>query len=215
MLSPNTEENLPLELALERLVSEPHRRFRRLADDIVDQAMSSRHESLNALGDCSDGVENSILVVVDQPSDAAAVRYAAAWFGLLARQKTVLTWVGQADGPDAVYELDVPERNVRSLRTVLDVHGIPFRTLLPGAHGHRVVLYDQGRRWRANVDRLAHFYRISVIERRGVGEFLGGETRDEAHGRYRDVIRRYEASSERPKYRPRQTASLFVQVAER
>src|SRR5262245_48075080 len=61
-LSANTDEDLPLEEATRRLHSPRQKEFRELAAQLLDA--SARHRVRDAMGDWSDGVENSILVTV-------------------------------------------------------------------------------------------------------------------------------------------------------
>ena len=49
-----------------------------------------RSANFDALGDWSEGVENSILATVHGPVRSEDLRYASAQFGLLANQKQVL-----------------------------------------------------------------------------------------------------------------------------
>src|SRR4051812_29396632 len=63
-LSPNTDEHLTLEEACRRLRSDEQRDFRRLAQDLLAAGGCTGHRALDALGDWSDGVENSIVVAI-------------------------------------------------------------------------------------------------------------------------------------------------------
>ncbi len=201
-VSPNTDEALALEEASGRLDSDTQNRFRHLAGDILTRIGLRRHRTLNALGDWSDGVENSILVEVSPTPDVAALRYAAAWAGLLANQKSVLLFTAGAGGADRVYHLDVPQADARRLRKKLDEHGIKFRTLVPLGRGHRVVVFDSGRQSRDPLDRLAAAYGIRLTETRGSGAFLGDDTRPAARRAFRRAIDEYEVQRHRPRYRP-------------
>jgi hypothetical protein len=201
-LSSNTEENLTLEEASLRLASESQKRFRHVAGDILASIGLAQHQIQGGLGDWSDGVENSILVEVSGTPDLAALRYAAAWFGLLANQKSVLLFCAGAKGPDCVHELEVPEASTPQLRRVLDEHGIKFRTLIAVGKGHRVVVFDEGRQLHHNLVRLAAFYGVRLNQTHGTGAFLGEETRTAAQDAFRQAINEYEAKVQRPHYRP-------------
>lgn len=188
-LSANTDEGLTILDAQRRLNSDSQRRCRALAGDVLGGLGSPPHQIADALGDWSDGAENSVLVVIANPPRREALRHALARFGLRAGQKSVLYAVAEDDGRDAVYEADVPEPEVAELRRILDRHGIRYRTLLPTGRGHRVVVYDEGRRLRAALERLAEHYRLRVRETAVRGEVLGGDTRDEAQRVYRRLLR--------------------------
>src|SRR5262245_51255791 len=74
-LSPNTDHGLPLPEAARRLRSPAQERSRRLAAEILRQVGAPRAAVVNAVGDWSDGAENSLLAVVPDPPDRAALRY--------------------------------------------------------------------------------------------------------------------------------------------
>jgi hypothetical protein len=225
-LSSNTEENLALDEASLRLDSERQKRFRRVAGEILAKIDLPRHQVLNALGDWSDGVENGLLVEVSGTPDFAGLRYAAAWFGSLADQKSVLFFRADDQGGDGVYQLEVPRAHTPQLRKVLDEHGVRFRTLVPLGKGQRVVVFDEGRQLRANIARLAAFYGVRLSETRGTGAFLGGESRAAAQRTFRQVIGDYQrcaaligsspvsfprapSSFSKPLFRNRHARSLF------
>jgi hypothetical protein len=212
-LSPNTDKDLTLIDAHHRLNSTNHMHFRRVLDDILITVGLREYRSFDAIGDWSEGVENSILVVIDHASDWDAVRYAAVWFGRLAEQRYVLIFTSDDLGKDAVYQVDLPERDPENLRKALDHHGILLRTLFPTRRGHRVVVYDQGRKLQENIERLVRAYSTSVEITSGTGKGIGGQSQAEAHRTYWEIIRRYEdAMARRPKYRPQ---SLHTSIHQR
>ena len=68
--------------ARRRLRSAEHARYRRLAGEILDELQVGRHQILDALGEWQGGIENSLLVVLNDPADPNTLSYAAACFGL-------------------------------------------------------------------------------------------------------------------------------------
>lgn len=197
-LSPNTRAHLtPAEASLQ-LQSDEHRRFRRIAEQILGQIGLSDHRTFNSIGDWSDGVENSIYVEIRTPTDLAALGYAAAHFGLQAGQRAVLVCRADPHGNDGVYELEFAENNLASLRRTLDRYGLPFRTFIPKDAGYRVVIFDENRQWRAKVAALATSPGSPLKEIRATGKYLGGDTLHDARERFSRVIRDYEARQPTP-----------------
>jgi hypothetical protein len=195
-LSPNTDVNLSPEEAQRRLGSPDHVRFKVLAGDILRAVGAGRAEVHDAVGDWSDGTENSFLVVVASPPDGATLRYVAVWFGLLADQKAVLTFRPDGQGPDALGAFDVPEDDLESVRLLLDRHGLPHRTLMERGNGYRVVVLDRGGRLAGPLERLARRKGVHGRVLRGYAEALGGRDR------YQAIIRAYEQSPHRARYHP-------------
>jgi hypothetical protein len=219
-LSPNTEEQLTLDQARARLHSPAQLQFRRVAQGILAQVGSSEGQVFDALGDWTDGVENSLLVVLPQPTqrrtrslagdpfgertvpeDASTLRYVAAWFGLLADQKSVLVFT-PGSGTDAVLELEVPGKELTALRRSLDEQGILVRTLVLHNGGVRVVLFDKGQQLQAGLERVAHQFGGRLTATRGIGFPLEESTRGQARSRFQEEIRRFEKQPLRPRFRP-------------
>jgi hypothetical protein len=191
--SPNVDEGLSFEQAFARLTGSNQKAFKQMSEDIFKGAGVGGYEIHDAIGDWSDGAENSLVHVLNDPPNPATSRYLAAWHGLLANQKAVLTFQANEDGPDSVYQVYVPEPSANAARKALDRVGIQYRTIVPMRGGQLVVVFDEGRKLRPNVEALADQYDASVREARGSGEFLGGPTRTAARAAYRRVIRGYEA----------------------
>lgn len=210
--SPNTENDLPFQSALERLRSPAQKAFRELADHVYKQ-LGIHGTPHDAIGDWSDGAENSLVHVLDNPGDANKMRYAAAWLGLLANQKSVLHFQ-EGEGPDSLYEMDVPSKSIEAVRASLDQHGIKYRTLIPGAGTTKVMLYDQGRSLRPQVEQFAGEHNATIRESTGKGEFIGDNsdqpTRSKARANYRSAIESYESSPGSSTVRPGNTQAQPV-----
>src|SRR5262245_5655398 len=204
-LSPNTDEDLTLAEAQRRLLAPCQAHARRLAGDILDRVGAPRRRVEDALGDWSDGVENSLLVALPGAPDPATVRYAAAWFGLLADQKGVLTFHPAAAGPDTLAVLDV-RADLGALRQALDRHGVCSRTIVTTRGGHRVVVCDQGGQATVHLRRLGRLYGPEVRCTPGTAAWVGEPCRGQARATYSAVIRAYEAVPGRPRYRPQDRA---------
>jgi hypothetical protein len=146
---------------------------------------------------------------VPEPPGLAELRYAAAWFGLLARQRAVLAF---APGPglDAVARLDVPEQDLGALRVALDRHGVRFRTLVRTCQGHRLLVYDEGRRLEGPLARLGREYGVRPHVTPGTAAEVSGATAKQARARYRAVIRAYESDPSRRRYHPTHVALIAL-----
>jgi hypothetical protein len=136
----------------------------------------------DAIGDWSDGVENSLLVVLPGPTCPDVLRCAAAWFGLEAEQQVVLAFHPDPTGPDVLAMLDLKGWPVGQARRLLDRHGVRDRTILPRGQGCRVVLLDEAGRHARHIDQLARLPGARVARQTGRGEVL-------VRQRYHEVIR--------------------------
>lgn len=202
--SPNTEEGLTFEQAFARSRSSNQVAFRKLSSHILDTVGLHEHQAFDAIGDWSDGAENSVVQKIDGDPDPSQVEYAAAWYGLLGHQKVVLTFRADPQGPDAVYQIPVAETDTEKLRSQLSQAGIPFRTIVPSPRGHLVIVVDQGRQLRPAVEAFAEANHATVREAAGTAtELGGGSTRSAARRRFRNIIRAYESGGKvRTRYRP-------------
>ena len=115
-LSPNRDVDLSLPEVSRRLASPAHRQFHRLAGKILQELGVRGAEVHDAVGDWSDGVENSLLVVLPDAAPADALRCAAACFGLAADQKAVLAFHADPAGRDVLTVLDLPGRDLAAVR---------------------------------------------------------------------------------------------------
>jgi hypothetical protein len=191
--SGNTDEGLSFESAWERARSGNQKAFRKIAEGVLAN-LGVKGRTQDAVGDWSDGAENSVLQTIDDPPDRETIRYAAAWYGLLGNQKAVLAFYPQHDGADSVYTLTIPHSDLRAVRQHLDQSGIPFRTLVPKGQGVEVVVYDEKRQLRDQVAQFAGIYHAGVREATGSGEFIGGSSRTAARSKYRKLIDSYESA---------------------
>lgn len=191
--SPNEEENLDFAEATLRLESENHKRFRMVTDDI-DRNLSLKGEAFDAIGDWSDGAENTIYKEFTEVPDYDTLRYSAALKGKRGNQKAVIPFIVEEGGPDSVYRFTV-EDSMNSVRRALDEAGLEFRTLIPtGKNQVDVVVFDSGSQLQTNVAGLNQTYgRITVEQYRGRGEFLGSfDTRADGARIYNSVIGEFE-----------------------
>lgn len=190
--SPNQEEGLTFEKAYGRLNSANHKAAKDLSQQLF-QAAGLQADSHSAIGDWSDGAEDSFLHVIKNSPSPDAARYVAAWQGLMSNQKAVLHFTGDDQGKDSVYQIFLPLDSANEVRKVLSREGIQYRTIVPRNGGHVVVVFDEGGALRENVENLGNKFNASVREARGAGEFIGGATRTAARAEYRRIIRDFES----------------------
>ena len=199
MYSPNEAENLNFDQAYQNLSSPNQQRFVEIGKDI-DKQVGLDAQPMNAIGDWSDGAENSVFNVIRNAPSFEAVEYSAAIKGDIANQKAVIPFMVDKTGGDSVYRFHL-DQDIRQARTSLDKSGIQFRTLIPAAKGVDVAVYDPGSELGDKIEALGQKYGIQVERQRGRGEFLGGETREDGHAAYAKVIQSWEQLHSRY-YRP-------------
>jgi hypothetical protein len=192
-LSANTDDHLSLTEASQRLHSPAQKLSHHLVSEILRELRVRSARVNDAVGDWSEGVENSLVVVLPT-AEPAALRCAAAWFGLLAQQKAVLAFYADPAGGDVLTTLELPGVDLATLRRLLDHHGIHDRTLVPHAHGSGVLVVDAGGRLSEPLDNLARQLGGRLRRQAGRCESLAGPTRVQARQRYHEVLRAYHAA---------------------
>jgi thioredoxin reductase len=200
MYSPNEAENLNFEQAYKNLSSPDQQRFVEIGRDI-DRQVGLDAQPMNAVGDWSDGAENSVFNVIQNAPNFEAVEYSAAVKGDIANQKAVIPFLVDKNGGDSVYRFHL-DQDIRDARGTLDQAGIQFRTLIPAAKGVDVAVYDPGSALGDKIGALAEQHDLTIEQQRGRGEFLGGDTREDGHNAYARVIQAWEGTHSRY-YRPK------------
>lgn len=94
-----------------------------------------------ALGMWKDGAEESTVVHVGDPAQLHPI---AEKLGRAFKQKAVLTFSGDPDGPDARHVLIVPESDPTKINEDTERHGIQFKTMVRDPKGTRVEVVDVG-----------------------------------------------------------------------
>lgn len=194
--SPNTQDHqMSFEQAYQGLQTPNHAAFRDIAKDIMKAAGVKDYESHDAVGDTEQwGAEPSFLHIIKEPLHPNLSKYLGNWLGLLGNQKAVLHFT-TGEGPDAIYQVYIPDTPAAELREQLSKYGITYRTILPKGNGHVVAIYDKGKALRSNVGAFAGEHNAIVREAIGRGEYLGdpaGDSRSTAREHYRDGIRTFE-----------------------
>lgn len=185
--SPNVEDGLKFEEAKKLLNSSEHARTAKVYAEQAEQRGLTVF-SYNAIGDWSDGAENTTCSEISNAKSYEEVETLAAMHGLVSNQKSVIAFFVESDGPDAVYKITIPRGNSPEIRKSLDEEGLPYRTLVASRDSIQVIIFDKGSTLKANVDKFAYRCRTRPDECRGRGDFLGGNTRVEGKAAYRKVL---------------------------
>jgi hypothetical protein len=104
--SPNIEENLTFQQATARLKSDDQARYRVIGQDI-DKQIGFQAVPHNAIGDWSDGAENTIFNEIHNDGDFKQVEYSAALKGMIGNQKAVIPFTVDSKGKDSLYRFQM------------------------------------------------------------------------------------------------------------
>lgn len=166
------------------------KRLHAVAEDIARGLGLAPAKTRDALLDGPRGALPGVAQAV-AGADPHTARYAAAWYGLLARTPSLGLFHVRPDGPDSLYKFHV-RGSAHTARRVLDRHGIAARVLLPHGAGYDVVVPDPGRRMRANTLKAAGHLGGRVEESVGHLEPLGHADPAQARSAFRKIVERYE-----------------------
>lgn len=166
------------------------KRLHAVAEDVARGLGLSPAKTRDALLDGPRGALPGVAQAV-AGADPHTARYAAAWYGLLARTPSLGLFHVRPDGPDSLYKFHV-RGSAHTARRVLDRHGIAARVLLPHGAGYDVVVPDPGRRMRANALKAAGHLGGRVEESVGHLEPLGHADPAQARSAFRKIVERYE-----------------------
>lgn len=191
-VSPNTSENLTLPEALRKLNS-PEESALIAAGRVVACRLGLRARIVKSIGSWTDGVEHSTILRLR--ADEATTRYANAWLGKRARQKSVLYFQQRAGGTARMYILfpHGGQKNPARLAGFLQRSGIEYRTLVPGARRTLIYVVDLGGELQRKIADAARALRASYRALSGTADFIGdGNDRDKAQQVFNEVITKYE-----------------------
>ncbi len=201
--SPNIEENLTFDQALQNLDGDRHQKMKQAFEN-VDAQLGLTVESRSIIGDWGDGAEDSVLLAYSHYQDIDELRYAMAWKGLIAEQKAVLLFEEQNNGEHKIYSFEVDD-TIKGVRKSLSDYGIEFRSIEIGNERPRVVIVDLDQTMGEAITKVAGQYNVTVEKIEGQGEFIGVDserTRSEAHAEYQRIIEEYEEKwPDRKRYR--------------
>jgi len=192
MVSPNIRENMNYEEASKMLKSPEQARAVSIAKDLIDkQKISGKIES--AIGDWEDGAENSVKIDVKGIKDFEQLAYTASKLGAMLNQKAVVAFQKKKDGPDILHKITA-DKPMDQVRKILSDNGISFRTMVGDRAKTSVTILDKGSQLTANVAKFLGAINGKSEAVRGIGEFIGGDTRIAGKKAYKGVIDNYERS---------------------
>jgi hypothetical protein len=182
------EEGMNFDMALQKLNSPEQQQIVASANEMLTQELGGGTVE-SAIGDWSDGAENSS-IIHSATNDKAKFDYVMASLGMQFNQKAVISFIGDLKGKDAVWSFQATG-DMNQIRAKLDEHQIQFRTLVPNEQGAVVHVFDQGMNLGENVLKAANAFGSHISVVRGSGTFLGGDTREEGRRIYSEVIGAY------------------------
>jgi len=186
-VSPNVEENLSFDEASRRMEGEEQHKLSAYGQD-VDKHVGLASHHTDAIGDWSDGAENTLFCQIKNSPSYEDVKYSAALKGDFRsetgqNQKAVIPFADDKAGKDSLYHFKL-HGNMNEVRHQLDTAGIQYRTIIPTSEGANIWVFDQGTQMRGTMEKLGNQYDIHIDQHKGTGEFLGGDTRPQGHQAY-------------------------------
>lgn len=190
-VSPNIEEGTNLDFALKQLKSQDHARAKSISSDI-DKTLGLDSVVHDAIGDWTDGSENSLFTEISGNVDFDTLRYSAVVKGKSSNQKGVIPFRIESGGADRIYRINVPTDDIVSIQNKLNEFGVRFRTFVKSKKGEtQIIVYDQGAQLAENIKKVGAFYGRQIEEFEGQGEFIGGDSRVEGLREYNRVIEEF------------------------
>ena len=208
--SPNVEENLNFDQALTASKSGNQLLYKRITDDI-DSQLGYKNKSYTAIGDWSDGAENSIFNEIEKVNSFDELKYNAALKGKIGKQKSVIAFMVDNTGKDSLFQTVVKESDLDKLRSNLDEAGIQFRTLIPEKGQTRIAIFDPGSSMIETIQKFADKYSLEIDHKLGQGEFLGDDnSREIGVKKFEEFIKQYESQSGVTKYQEQVTTESLA-----
>ena len=194
-VSPNDwDAEMSFDEAAESIRSEKHQTSHAIADDVFDE-MGLEHTTHDALGDWTDGAEDSLFIEVESPESLEKLKYTASLTGKFFNQKGSLSFIADEKGPDSFYKVTIPveKGDINAIRSTLDKLKLEFRTLVPGPTGTMVVIYDEGTTLGESVSKFGKQYEQDIEAYKGTGELTGSwDSRQEGIAAYNQQIGAWE-----------------------
>lgn len=189
MVSPNVREDMTFTDAEKAVNSSEHQKAVSLTQDVLKK-QGMKADLKSGVGDWEDGAEDSIIARV-QGEDFDQIKYTAAKLGSKLKQKAVIAFEEKEDGNDILHNIKA-SLGMAETRKVLTDNGIKFRTLVGDKGKTNVTILDQGASMLTRVSSILGALNATATAVRGIGEFIGGDTREDGERAYQENIRNYE-----------------------
>lgn len=172
--------NLTFEHARAALSSHRQSVFIKAAADVDSKTRCSNAKESHILGAWADGAEHSTMLESDKVT-ATDLRLNAAIKGLLGRQKQVLTFDDDKNGPHQLYRFKMSGEIDQIHKRLLDA-GLEFHTLIPTTTGADVVVVDMEGAARTKITAVTN--ETEVVN--GTANFIGTTKEDGTDAEQRD-----------------------------
>lgn len=191
-VSPNTRENLKLKEAIRQMNS---REELHLRDQAVNLScvVKTKISVSRALGSWTDGAEHSVVLRLN--SDESTLRYVLSRMGREAQQKYVIYFHPEANGPDDLYILRMPSRDLAALATTLNRAGVPFGTFVRSRDTTTIYIIDLNRELGAKIVAAARQLRARYSLQSGNADLFGDDKREQARVKFEQEIKDYETKN--------------------
>ena len=128
-------------------------------------------------------------------TDPDTSRKIAAEKGLQGNQLTVLNFVVDAKGQDAIITIKMPgDLTKTQVRNILNQRGLEYRSIDPNTND--VIIFSQKGQSLKEIKQLSKDYGSKIEVRRGTGEFIGSDvSRDDARRVYEGILGRGQDTS--------------------
>ncbi len=191
-VSPNTKENLKLKEAIRQMNS---REELHLRDQAVNLScvVKTKISVSRALGSWTDGAEHSVVLSLN--SDESTLRYVLSRMGREAQQKYVIYFHPEANGPDDLYILRLPSRDLAALATALNRAGVPFGTFVRSRDTTTIYIIDLNRELGAKIVAAARRLRARYSLQSGNADLFGDDKREQARVKFEQEIKDYETKN--------------------
>jgi hypothetical protein len=185
-VSPNEFEDILPDVAISNLDS-PHQALFKDISDEIDTKYGMKTKSHNALGDWSDGAENSILSEGGD-IDWETLKHTAELKGYIGNQKSVIPFKVDPNGNSLLYQFELSAKNWHDVRAELDTAGIKSRTIVKTETGYKISIWDYDGSASGNINKIGENHGIDIETYRGKGEYIGTDVRSDSQTLFRRDI---------------------------
>lgn len=140
-----------------------------------------------------ESVSADLLHTIDHSGSPSVVRYASAWYGLLSKARSLITFHPDPNGTDFLHILETP-RDLKSLIPIVQKSGIPRFAVQPKTLGSRLYVFNPGGSKTQTLTQLGSILHASHSTIRGFSDPLGSSQGPPSRAReqFRTVIEDYE-----------------------